>query len=343
MRTMNRLASLLCALSLSAAPALAQKVGSTSMQFLKVMPCARATALGDAYSVWASGAEALFWNPSGLALAGGPEVSLTYVDWIFDARQGAFSYATPLGGLGALGLQLQYVDFGEFEETSNADPYIKNPDEPGMTGRTFRPFSYLIGMTYARSLTDKFSVGLSAKYAHESLFDGQMVTAMVSQGVFQEVKTWASGLLFDLGVRYNTGFRSVQIAAAVQNFGANVEYAKESNPVPLLFRFGIAADVIGTDALFLSSDDENRVSVAFDLFQPNDYAQQEHLGIEYEFERTLALRAGYKFNYDYEGLTVGGGLNHTFGSVHLSLDYSYGSIGTYLGSVQRISLGAKLQ
>jgi hypothetical protein len=31
--------------------ALSQKVGSTSMQFLKVMPCARATAMGDAYSV----------------------------------------------------------------------------------------------------------------------------------------------------------------------------------------------------------------------------------------------------------------------------------------------------
>jgi hypothetical protein len=45
----------------------AQKVGSTSMQFLKVMPSARATALGEAYSVWATGAEAVFWNPAGLA------------------------------------------------------------------------------------------------------------------------------------------------------------------------------------------------------------------------------------------------------------------------------------
>ena len=45
-----------------------QKVGTTSMQFLKVMPCARGTALGDAYSVLATGAEAgileSFWNCS---------------------------------------------------------------------------------------------------------------------------------------------------------------------------------------------------------------------------------------------------------------------------------------
>jgi len=31
------------------------------------MPCARATAMGDAYSVIASGADAVFWNPAGLA------------------------------------------------------------------------------------------------------------------------------------------------------------------------------------------------------------------------------------------------------------------------------------
>ena len=343
MRTISRILVLLCALWSYASPALAQKVGSTSMQFLKVMPCARATALGEAYSVWASGAEAMFWNPSGLALAGQQEASLTYIDWIFDARQGALSYAMPLGDIGAVGLQLQYVDFGEFEETSTAAPYIKNPDAPGMTGRTFRPFSYLIGASYARSLTDKFSVGVSAKYAHESLFNGQTAMTMVSQGVYENVKSWANGIMFDLGVRYNTGFRSIQIAASVQNFGPNVEYAEESSPVPLLFRFGIAADVIGGNALLVSSEGDNRLSVAFDLFQPNDYAQQEHLGVEYEFAGTLALRAGYKFNYDYEGLTIGGGVQHTLGSIHMSLDYSYGSIGTYLGNVQRISLGARIQ
>lgn len=342
MRTICGILAAACATWASMAPALAQKVGSTSMQFLKVMPCARATALGEAYSVWASGAEALFWNPSGLALAGTQELSLTYIDWIFDARQGALSYAAPLGDIGAVGLQLQYVDFGQFEETSTAAPYIKNPDAPGMTGRTFRPFSYLVGLSYARSLTDKFSVGISAKYAHESLFDGQRVMAMVSQGVYESVKSWASGVMFDLGVRYNTGFRSIHVAASVQNFGANVEYAKESSPVPLLFRFGIAADLIGGNALLVSSGEGNRVSVAFDLFQPNDYAQQGHAGIEYEFAETFALRAGYKFNYDYEGFTFGGGVNHSFGPVHISLDYSYGSIGTYLGNVQRISLGARI-
>lgn len=319
-----------------------QKVGSTAMQFLKVMPSARATAIGDAYTVLASGADAVFWNPGGIAKIEKLEFSTTYINWIFDTKQGAFSFATPIMDFGAVGLQIQYVDFGEFIETSNLDPYIKNLDGPGITGRTFRPFSYLIGLSYSKFLTDRFSTGIGIKYVHESLYNGQEVIALVRTGGYEKVKTWANGLIFDFGMYYNTGFHSVQIATAVQNFGANVKYAKESNPVPLLFRFGIAANVIGSDALILT-EKNNRLSIEFDLFQPNDYAQQAHLGIEYEFSGIFAIRTGYKINYDCEGITLGAGLKHNIAGLNLMIDYSYGSIGKYLGSVHRFSLGAQLQ
>ena len=317
----------------------AQKVGSTSMQFLKVMPCARATALGEAYTVWATGAEAMFWNPAGLARIENMEFSTTYIDWLFDAQQGALSYALQIPGWGALGLQAQYIDYGEFEETTNERPYINDPDHPGLTGRTFRPFSYLVGVSYARYLTDKFAVGGSAKYAHESLFNGEKVMAQVSQGVYEEVNTWASGLLFDFGIRYNTGFRSVHIGSAVQNFGGDMKYAKESNPVPLLFRLGIGADVIGSEGLMRSGSRENRLSIATDIFHPNDYAQQIHVGVEYEYAGSLALRGGYKFNYDFDGFTFGAGIKHAIEGVQLSADYSFGTMGVYLGNVQRFSIG----
>ena len=342
MNRMKKICLPLIAIIFSSPSAFSQKVGSTSMEFLEVMPVARATALGDAYSVWASGADAVFWNPSGLALVQNQELSSTFVKWIFDTRQGALSYATPIGSLGAIGLQIQYVDFGEFDEAVATRPYINQEVNPGLTGNTFHPFSYLFGLTYARSLTDRFSTGLTVKYAHESLYNGQMVLAQVTQGSFEEVKTWASGVVFDFGIRYNTGFRSIQIGASVQNFGPNVTYAIQSSPVPLLFRWGVAADLIGKDAL-LSTDEENRLGLAFDLYQPNDYGQQEHLGAEYEYQGVFALRAGYKFNYDYEGLTLGAGIKQSLGSVQLSFDYSYGSIGPYLGNVQRISLGADIK
>ncbi len=321
--------------------ATSQKVGSTSMQFLKVIPDAHGSSLGDAYSVWASGSEAVFWNPSGIALSAHQEFSFSYVNWIFDTRQGAFAYSFPIENIGSFALQVQYVDFGEFIEAIAVRPYINTWPDPGITGNTFRPFSYLVGLSYATNLTDRFSVGGSIKFAHESLYNGNQVVAQISTGVTEKVNTWANGLMFDFGIRYNTGFRSINIGASVQNFGANVTYAKESHPLPMMFRWGIAGNVIGKDALF-GYDETNRIGIAFDLFQPNDYEQQEHAGIEYEYDEVFAIRAGYKFNYDSEGLTFGAGIKQSLKPFDLSINYGYGSLGEYLGNVHRISLGVGL-
>ncbi|MBI2420413.1 MAG: PorV/PorQ family protein, partial [Ignavibacteriales bacterium] len=335
---MKNLLTIFIAACFFATASFPQKVGTTSMQFLKVMPCARGTALGDAYSVLAEGAEAVFWNPSGIALVQKPELSSTYLMWMMDSKIGAISYAAPLADIGAFGVSLQYVDYGEMEETIWNRPYSKFDPYPGRTGRSFHPYAYVAGISYAANLTDKFSTGLSVKYAYESLFNGKTFNAMISQGICEEVNTWGSGLLFDFGMRYNTGYKSVQLGIAIQNFGADITYAKEASAVPLQFRWGVAADLLGKDALFFDVDD-NRLSFAFDLFQPNDYAQQEHVGIEYEFSEVFALRGGYKFNYDSEGLTAGFGVQHNFASVHFSFDYSYGSVANFLGDVHRISLG----
>jgi hypothetical protein len=179
------------------------------------------------------------------------------------------------------------------------------------------------------------------KYVRESLFNGDSVTAMVSQNIYETVNTWGSALLFDFGMRYNTGFKSNEVALAVQNFGPDIKYAKEAYPAPLQFRWGIAANLLGPDALAMRST-ENRLTLAFDLFQPNDYAQQEHVGVEYDYAGMFAVRAGYKFNYDSESLTLGTGVRYPVSGIPLNFDYSYGTMNNYLGDVHRISLGVSL-
>jgi hypothetical protein len=329
---------LLFAILLFSPSAFSQKVGSTSMQFLKVMPCARATAMGDAYSVLASGAEAVFWNPAGVAMVEKREVSLTYLKWIFDTRQGALSFAMPVANIGAFGIQLQYVDFGEIPEATWVSPYKDDIQYPGLTGNSFHPFTYLVGLTYASQITDKFSTGITVKYARESLYDGQTHVAISAGGDTSTVNTWGSGVIFDFGLNYNTGFRTVRIGASMQNFGANVRYASEASPVPIALRVGIAADLLGNNALLLPSED-SRFTLAFDLFQPNDFAQQAHVGAEYVYGGVVAVRAGYKFNYDADGLTAGVGLQQTIAQTKFSFDYSYGVLHYNLGNVHRISLG----
>jgi hypothetical protein len=286
----------------------------------------------------ASGAEAVFWNPAGVVSVQQHEISLTYLKWIFDTQQGALSFATSLGSCGALGLQMQYVDFGEIEEALWTSPYKDDITYPGLTGNTFRPFSYVVGLSYGIQLNEKFATGVTVKYAHESLYDGQTVPAVTSQGETIDAKTWANGLMFDFGLQYNTGFRSIRVAASVQNFGASVKYASETNSIPLALRCGVAADLIGNDALLVASEN-SRLGLAYDLFQPNDYEQQMHIGAEYEFSGTVAVRAGYKFNYDADGFTAGAGIKHAFGGMRLSFDYSFAALSYNLGNVHRISLG----
>ena len=334
----------LLALVVLSAPA-QKKVGTSAMQFLKVMPTARITAMGDASAAVVEGVDALFWNPAGLTTVSTQEFTATYTMWIFDTKQDAVGYAMNLGDLGVIGVQVQMTDIGAIEETrANLQGFDASGNfNPGYTGATFTPMSVLAGVTYATQLTDHFSTGLSLKYATESLGNGGTMDAPLSAtGATERYATRANVLLFDFGMRYHTGYRSVQIGASVQNFGSQVRFAVEDYPAPMQFRLGISGNVLGHDALFLP-DEENRLTLSYEILQPNDYDQQMHFGAEYGFRDLFALRAGYKANYDNEGFTFGGGVKADLPGVFLGIDYSYGAMGEFLGSVHRLSLGVHLK
>jgi len=320
-----------------------QKNGSTSMQFLEISPSARANSVGDAYSVWASGAEALFWNPAGLALIQRPEFSATYTKWMFDASLGAFSCGLSLGNFGAVGMQIQYVSYGANDEAIVGGAYDNALPYAYLTGRQFTPYSYAAGLTYAKRLTNNFSTGITVKYAHESLYDKNTVAVDMPDGTTQTVNTFGDVILFDVGMRYNTGYRTLQVAAAVQNFGPTIEYATKSDktPAPMMFRVGIAGDILGSNSLLYNTEG-SRLGVAMDLFHANDVGQHIHFGMEYEYASTISLRIGYKTNYETEGFTFGAGVHQMISTIHVSFDYSYGSTTLVVGNIHRISLGVGL-
>ena len=336
-RPLARLA-LAVLLGLASGPALAQKVGTTSFQFLKVMPTARATGMGDAYSTLAGGAEALFWNPAGLAKAGTHEISATHIPYLVDTRISSVGYATSLGGFGQVGVQVQAVDYGEIAETrtENLGFNADGSYNPGLTGATFGPSAFAVGLSYARALTDRFSTGITAKYVHESLYGGDYAGASGTYG------TSAGVALFDVGIQYETGFRSLQLGMSVQNFGPEVAFVEEGFAAPLTFRLGAAGDLVGPAGM-VRQDGQNRLTVAYDLVQPNDYDQQMQFGLEYTFADVVSLRTGYKLNYDVEAFTFGAGVKADLAPVRLGVDYSYGGMGEYLGGVHRVTVGARLR
>ncbi len=349
-RTHTTTALLLLTLAFTAAvPLFGQKVGTSSLQFLKVMPTARASAMGDAFSTLAAGADAVFWNPAGLASGENMEVTGTHILWLFDSRQSTLAGSFPLSDLGGtVGIHLQYVDYGSIEVTRTDQLAFVGTGadlryNPGLTGETFSPSAYVLGISYAQRMTDRFSAGGTVKYIRESLWNSATIVLInPTTGAKEEVNTFASLFLFDFGMQYNTGYRSIRIGVSIQNFGSQVTFANESFPAPLLFRIGTAADLIGPDALFGHSA-ENRITLAYDLFQPNDYAQQMHLGAEYAFDEAFFVRTGYKIFYDNDSFTAGAGIRQDINGFPLTIDYSYGAMGDYLPSVHRLSLGVQFK
>jgi len=338
----SRLALALAGLMLVAWPSWAQKVGTTSMQFLKVMPVARATALGDAFVALAEGVESVFWNPSGLALAEGFQITGTHIPYLIDTRISSAAIAFPLGDLNRIGIQVQYVDYGEIVET-RTDLLGFNPDgtyNPGLTGNTFSPQAWAVGLSYGRSLNDQFRIGITAKYVHESLYDGP--TTFTDPETGGAYATSTSVVLFDFGLQYDTGYRTLRLGAAVQNFGPEVVFVEEHFAAPMIFRLGAAWDLVGPSALLFNTSGQ-RFTMVFDMVHPNDYDQQAHVGVEYVFADVLALRAGRKINYDTEKWTLGGGLHIGLGAADLSFDYSYNDMGEDLGAAHRITLSARLK
>ncbi|UCH11189.1 MAG: hypothetical protein JSU61_04685, partial [Fidelibacterota bacterium] len=147
-----------------------------------------------------------------------------------------------------------------------------------------------------------------------------------------------STLMFDAGILYWTGYRSLRIAAAVRHFGPEVEYIDENFPLPQTFNLGIAGYLIAPQNSLLISSPSQSLLVAFDLVHPRDFDQQYNMGLEYSFGELVFIRGGYKLNYDTAGLCLGAGLRLR----GISVDYSFNDYGKYLDAVHRFTIGASL-
>ncbi len=297
------------------------KVGTTSFQFLKVTPDARSTALGEAYSSVVNTSEAVFWNPAALTRVDNIDVASSYVDWLLDISHLSIAAAYSLDNIGTIGIQAILTDIGEIEET-RVDHLFRLEDQgsynPGLTGNIVQPGSIVLGLSFARRLTDKFSFGLTVKYAREDL-----------------VVQSASSVIFDGGVLFDTGFKSLTLSAVLRHFGPKITYFSKSYPLPQTFTLGLSGYLIAPESSFIMDSEANKLLISYDLSQPRDYSQQHHVGMEYAFRDLLFLRAGYKLNFDEEGLTYGFGIAYT----GIRVDYSYSDFGEYLNAVHRFSIG----
>ena len=245
------------------------RMGSASSTQLLVVPSAKHLSGGGAAAT-ATGMDATFWNPAGLAM------SENSVDAIFSNRQyfadidnSFFGIATDLGDY-KMGVSVRSFNIGDINETT-----VWYPDG---TGQVFTPNFSILGATLARKLSDNTSVGINANLIREGF--GRVA---------------ATGVAYDLGVQYRglLGREGLDVGFTLKNFGSPMKYDGEglgvmASPVdgdrpveyykidaaafdlPFVFDMGVSYNIAGADigVTYTSnyySTDELKFSVGYAL------------------------------------------------------------------------------
>jgi len=118
------------------------------------------------------------------------------------------------------------------------------------------------------------------------------------------------------------------------NAGRQHTYIEETTELPLTFRVGVITDL--GQIFNMSLPNGHCWTLAVEGNNPRDYSERIHVGTEYLLANIIALRAGYKFNYDYENVTLGFGIRLE----GIGIDYSFNDMGEYLGCINRVSINA---
>jgi long-subunit fatty acid transport protein len=309
------------------------KVGTTSASFLGIGIGTRAVSMGGAFTAMYDDPTMLYWNPAAIARNRGVQTSFVHSNWLIDTRIAWAGVTANFGEAGAIGASINLLTSGDMERTT------EEQDEG--TGEFFSASFLSLQFTYSRALTDKFSVGATLKYNYERLYNVSASSVAVDLGVLflinsnfrlaatmsnygSAMRLFGNDLLF--GASSGTGLNG-------ENPGIPAQYLTDEWNIPLIFRIGIAADLINSK--------QNRLTLALDGISPNDNELHANLGMEYAWRELLYLRAGYNqlfLEFSETGLTLGGGLRYNIGFCDLRVDYTYQYFGR-LNAPQWLSLG----
>lgn len=310
------------------------KVGTTAAQFLGIGVGPRAMAMGGAFAALGDDASAMYWNPGALARIGHSQVMASHTQWLVQTDFNWVGLMLALDSDNAVGISLTQLDYGEED--------VNTVTMPEGTGERWTAQDMAFTLTYARNLTDRFSIGGSFKY--------------ITQQIWNES---ASTIAFDVGLIFRTPFDGLRLGAVLSNFGGDMQLdgkdltrridldpentgnnetivanlKTDSWELPLYFRAGVSYDVQRND-LFTTT-------ISADAVRPNDNNEHVNIGGEFSFRNILFVRAGWKalfLDNTEEGLTAGFGLHYPlFGTTAATLDYTYQDFGIFK-SVQTFSL-----
>ncbi|MBN1542114.1 PorV/PorQ family protein [candidate division KSB1 bacterium] len=311
------------------------KVGTTAATFLGISVGPRATAMGGAFAAVGEDPTALYYNPGAIAQNNLSQLTVVHTNWLLDTQFNWVGFVLKPDGANAFGLSYTQLNYGEEEITT-----VINPEG---TGERWSASDLAVGLTYSRSLTDRFSLGGTIKYIQQKIFNES-----------------SNAFAVDVGLLFVTGLNNMRLGMSISNFGTDmrlegrdliqridldpdrlgnndkiVGYLKtDSWPLPLFFRVGLAMDVVRTPFAVMT--------LAVDALRPSDNDEILNVGGEVALQNALFLRAGYKSLFrkeSEEGLTMGAGIRFLQpGGAQWTFDYTFADFGM-LDKVQMFSLG----
>jgi hypothetical protein len=302
------------------------KTGTTAASFLEISIGAKAIGMGSAFVSVANDVTALYWNPSGISRAEKYEAVISHNEWLAATNFDFAGLILPLGDFGTLGLS--------FTSLNMDDMKVRTVDQPDGTGEFFSAGDIAVGVSYARNLTDRFSIGFTGKYIQQKIWHMS-----------------ATAFALDIGTLFKTDLLGgLNIGASLSNFGTSmtlqgrdtryfirVDETKlgsneriptniemDSWELPLIFQIGVSTNAINTE--------DYRLTLAADAIHPNNDFESVNIGGEFSFMGFIIFRGGWQslFLKDAEGgLSLGVGLNSKmlFSEAIVKFDYAFRDFG----------------
>jgi hypothetical protein len=196
------------------------------------------------------------------------------------------------------GLVLRNLDYGE----------IENRDDAGNLIGYYTPLNLSLTVNYAARINPSLYLGLNAGAVYEKLNTDSSV-----------------GFHTDLGLSYLPPVSNTVLSLAVRNLGLSSAMNEEATKLPLSFEADLSKSFdLNNKALTLEA---SLVKAIDDNFKGCFSAELRMFGL-------LALRGGYKLNYDEENISAGLGLRWQ----HFAVDYGYSPFGSRLSDVHSLGL-----
>ena len=189
--------------------------------------------------------------------------------------------------IGIFGFTFQSVDYGEIDRTVVYPGSAAGDIHFG----TFTPYAVAFGLGYARTLTDRFSIGGRISYNIQDYGDGVKTIDANSNPISSS--NHVEVMSYDFGMIYKTGLKSLAFAASIRNFSNDVKLERDNFQLPLTFRMGFSANVID---FITDNTNVDPLLVSIDAVNSRDYPETINIGGEYLFAKTLHSGQGIRLD-----------------------------------------------